>query len=219
MKTIFLVATFSCVCLFGQTTTISASSTIIDRQGNLLTGSVCWGGISGLIYSPIVGGCTQIAAGTSPSYTIPNGTYSVWINELSPVSFTAPTPLFQASGVVLSGTPIAVDGYLQGQFGISVAGTYVYGSLLNAGIISVTCNGNAVTLMGNPQQNQEVQISNLSGTTACTIAGNGSSIFYQGSSASPQTLAAHASWIGTYVYNYDLAGLGHNAWVVSHLGT
>lgn len=190
-----------------QTTTITANTPIIDRQGALLTGSLCLGAT---LFSSTVP-CQPIINGTMASYTVPNATYAIWLNS-------GTTPIFTITGIPFTGTPIATDAYLSGQFAVLVGSAYVFPAANNPGL-GLTCNGNAVALMGNPVQNQQVQISNLSTTTACTITGNGISIFYQGSSASPQTLAAKNSWIGTYVLNYDLAGLGHNAWIVSHLGT
>lgn len=197
--------------LSAQTTTITANTPIVDRLGAMLTGSLCLGTT---LFNPSVL-CQPIANGTMATYTVPNATYAIWLNE-------GIVPIFTITGVVFNGTPVATDTYLSGQFAVSVAGTFVFPSSLpgaNPTSLGLTCNGNAVTLMGNPQQNQVVQIANLNATTACTIAGNGITISYQNASVSPQSLAAHSSWIGVYVLNYDLAGLGHNAWVVTHLGT
>jgi hypothetical protein len=207
----YILLLFVAAGALAQTTTITANTPIIDHQGNLLTGSLCLG--AALFNSSV--SCQNITNGTMASYTVPNGTYSIWLNE-------GTTPIFTITNIQFNGTPVASDTYLSGQFAVLVGSTYVFPSTLpgaNPSPLGLTCNGNAVTLMGNPQQNQEVQISNLSGTTACTVAGNGSSIFYQGASVSPQSVAAKNSWIGVYVYNYDQAGLGHNAWIVSHLGT
>jgi len=192
--------------LVAQTTTISATTPIIDRQGNVLTGSLCLG--STLFNSTVP--CQPIVSGVMAGYAVPNATYAIWLNSGS-------TPIFTILNIPFTGTPVSSDTYLSSQFAVSVAGVFVFPSA-NTPTMGVTCNGNAVVLMGNPQQNQAVLISNQSATVGCTITGNGSSIFYQGATASPQTLPAKNSWIGTYVYNYDQLGLGHNAWIVSHLG-
>lgn len=210
MKRFLLILAFASAAALAQTTTITANTPIIDRQGNLLTGSLCLG--ANLFTSSVP--CQPIANGTMASYTVPNATYAIWLNE-------GTTAIFTITGIPFTGTPIATDTYLSAQFAVNVAGTYVFPSSLtgaNPTPLSAACNGNAVTLMGSPQQNQLVQISNLSATTACTIAGNGNTINYKGSSVSPQSLAAQNSWIAVWTLNYDLAGAGHNAWIVSHLG-
>jgi hypothetical protein len=206
IKKIILFLAFT-LSVWSQTTTITANTSIIDRQGNLLTGSLCLGLI--LFNSTVP--CQPIASGVMATYTVPNATYAIWLNS-------GTTPIFTISGIVFNGTPVATDTYLSGQFAVLVGTNYVFPSVQTP-VMGLTCSGNAIALMGNPQQNQTVSISNQSATTACTITGNGNSIFYQGASASPQSLAAHSSWIGTYIVNYDQLGLGHNAWIVSHLGT
>ena len=53
------VALFFASYTLAQTTTIGAASNIVDRQGNLFTGSVYWGAA----YVPITSGCFSVTNG------------------------------------------------------------------------------------------------------------------------------------------------------------
>lgn len=186
-----------------QTTTISASA-LHDPSGNLLTGSACFGSA---LYSPTT--CQNITAGVLLSFNIANGTYVVWVNEGS-------ATIFSVTGAVLSGGSIDADTYFNGLYAVSVGGALLYLPGLNIGF---SCNGNTVTLPMQPTNYQSLHIANRSTTTACTIAGNTQNFLYQAATVTSESLAAGDAIDIIYVQNYDLAGAGHNAWLVSHLGT
>lgn len=205
MRTLF--GLILCVSSYAQTTSIMANTPIIDRFGALLTGSICLGPI---LYNPGVP-CQNIVAGSMTTYTVPNATYAIWINE----GFT---PIFTITGIPFTGTTITTDTYLSGQFGLQVGVNYVFSSQANPNIITAECNGNAVVFPGNPTSGMQLQITNSSVTTACSLSGNNATLRYKGATLSPLTLAAQASLIAVWTTNYDQAGAGHNAWLISHIG-
>ena len=204
-----IVALFIASCALAQTTTVAASAngTITDRQGNSITsGSVCWGSTSTsngqTTYSVTSNYCFNITSGGQAAYVIPNATYTIWINEQSPVSLTAPNPLFVISNVTLTGTPLVLGSYLQGQFGLQIGSTYYYWQVGQSGLAE-TCNGNAAVLPGSPLPGARAVVKNTNATTACTVTTYLSGNPINGSTS----IAAGAVWHG--IWSGDAA-----SWIV-----
>lgn len=207
-----LLATFAAA----QTTTISANA-LRDQNGTLVSGSLCFGST---LYAPNGVICQQITNGVLPSFTVPNGTYAVWLNEGNQTIYTL-------TGANLSGAAISADNFFLNQFAAVVAGNYVFFPSLNVSTSSgqrlliptaagLACNGNSVTLPASPLNNQILHLQNISATTACSVSGNGNSVMYQAAVLASPSLAAKLSADLIYIQNYDFAG--HNAWFVTHLG-
>lgn len=164
--------------LFAQTTTVSASSTLVDRQGNPMSGSTCFGSVSSFngvwSYSTAISvPCFSFSAGVQAAYAVPNGTYDIWINETSPASVIANSSgqsLFVIKAITLSGTPISVGTYLQSQFGISIGGTYFYPAL-NQNILPLDCSGQSTILPGSPLPGFQINLSNSSSSVDCALSG------------------------------------------------
>ena len=152
----------------------------------------------------------NIVAGTMASYTVPNGTYTIWLNQ-------GINTIFSFGGISFTGTPIASDTYIQ-PIAVLVGSTYVFPAARQSRTRSDVqrkcsrADGQSTT----EPAGANLESLNYDGLHDCRKR---HANLYQAASVSPQSLAAKNSWIGIYVQNYDLAGLGHNAWLVSHLGT